>query len=370
MDVIFSAPNMILLLGAAQGLVLGFVLLKQSKRNKLANRLLAFILFFFSGSIAAHVLAHSFPIPFLTDYHPTIIALGLINLVPLFYLYVQSLTEPGFNFSRSKILHFVPFLICLLFILPISILTTSGATKDLVREIIFGFVFIIPPLYIVLTIITLRRFPQSLRQNFSSIEKIDLKWIQFLVFGLVFMWVGSALIHYFIKGINDGQVIWIFTSIVIYLMGYFGLAQPEIFKGLEPVEPLEKNSVQSKYQKSALTDTLSDSCYQKLKQVMRTKELFLMNDLTLPTLAGELKISTHHLSQVINEKRGQSFYDYINSQRIEKAQEHLQLPENILVSIATIGFNVGFNSLSAFNKAFKKFTGMTPSQYRSAYQKS
>ena len=102
---------------------------------------------------------------------------------------------------------------------------------------------------------------------------------------------------------------------------------------------------------------------------MMSKKLFLNSNLTLPLLAGELKISTHHLSQVINEKADQTFYDYVNSRRISKAKEQLIHPDKKHLGIAGIGFEVGFNSLSAFNNAFKKHASMTPSQFRKKHNK-
>ena len=87
-------------------------------------------------------------------------------------------------------------------------------------------------------------------------------------------------------------------------------------------------------------------------------------NITLSGLAKKMGISVHHLSQVINEKFGRNFYDFINSLRIDAAKRRLIDPRNEHLSIASIGFEVGFNSLSAFNGAFKKFTKLTPSQFR------
>ena len=72
----------------------------------------------------------------------------------------------------------------------------------------------------------------------------------------------------------------------------------------------------------------------------------------------------HALSQLINEELGQNFFDYINSFRIQEFERRLVDPRNAHVSILGIAMDVGFNSKSSFNTAFRKFKGMTPSEYR------
>jgi AraC-like DNA-binding protein len=95
---------------------------------------------------------------------------------------------------------------------------------------------------------------------------------------------------------------------------------------------------------------------------MKEEKIFLTEDLTITALANELDISIHHLSQVINDKYKMNFSEYINRQRIEEAKRLIE--KESLANIADIAFNVGFNSLSSFNNAFKKFTATTPSQFK------
>jgi AraC-like DNA-binding protein len=75
-------------------------------------------------------------------------------------------------------------------------------------------------------------------------------------------------------------------------------------------------------------------------------------------------MSTHHLSQLINEGLNQNFFDFVNSYRIEEIKKQLHDPKLSHIKIEEIAFQNGFNSKSAFNTAFKKFTQTTPSQFR------
>ena len=72
----------------------------------------------------------------------------------------------------------------------------------------------------------------------------------------------------------------------------------------------------------------------------------------------------HVVSQIINEQLSYNFNDFINSFRIEEAKKMLNDPGMKNITVASIAYDSGFNTLSAFNTAFKKFTGLTPSQFR------
>ncbi|MEO0902667.1 MAG: helix-turn-helix domain-containing protein, partial [Bacteroidota bacterium] len=71
------------------------------------------------------------------------------------------------------------------------------------------------------------------------------------------------------------------------------------------------------------------------------------------------------LSILINHKMGQHFFDFVNSYRIQSAVDILKDPTKKKVTILEILYEVGFNSKSSFNTAFKKHTGHTPTTYRS-----
>ena len=95
---------------------------------------------------------------------------------------------------------------------------------------------------------------------------------------------------------------------------------------------------------------------------MNKDELYLDENISLPVLADKLMLSTHQLSEFINKNQGKKFNDFINEYRIEKAKKILK--EKPEYTILAIGFEVGFKSKSAFNTAFYKHTGTTPSEFK------
>ncbi|WP_052065593.1 AraC family transcriptional regulator [Thalassospira australica] len=84
--------------------------------------------------------------------------------------------------------------------------------------------------------------------------------------------------------------------------------------------------------------------------------------MTMPKLAGMIGVTPNQLSFTLNNRLGQSFFEFINTVRVRAAAALLLAePHRTILDIAT---EVGFNSKSTFNLAFKKITGRTPSVYR------
>jgi AraC-like DNA-binding protein len=120
---------------------------------------------------------------------------------------------------------------------------------------------------------------------------------------------------------------------------------------------------QPKYKTSSLTAEQQQVLLLKLKDLMSTGKPFLKSDFCLPDLADQLKATVHTLSPVINDGLNKSFFEMTAEYRIEEAKRLLKEKSNIKVE--EIAEEVGYNSKSSFNAAFKKLTGQTPSEWRS-----
>ena len=108
----------------------------------------------------------------------------------------------------------------------------------------------------------------------------------------------------------------------------------------------------------------AEALKQEIIKVMLEEELFLDSKLTLKRLCEKLEINVNYLSQCINVEFGLSFNDYINSLRIETVKQKLLDPKNDAYKISYLAYSSGFESISSFNTAFKKFTGLTPKEFR------
>ncbi len=123
--------------------------------------------------------------------------------------------------------------------------------------------------------------------------------------------------------------------------------------------PLKEQPKKTERLGKAELDVLSG----ELNRLMSEEHIFLDNELSLSVLAGRLGISVHHASYLINEVTGNNFYNFINGNRVEQAKRLLAAGKAETLNMVGIAFASGFNSKTAFNTAFKKRTGMSPTEY-------
>ena len=108
---------------------------------------------------------------------------------------------------------------------------------------------------------------------------------------------------------------------------------------------------------------MAENLHSRLTQLMETEKIYTESELSLSELANRLNTLPNYLSQVINDKEGKNFYDYINMLRIEEFKTLVSRPENRKYTLLSLSYDCGFNSKSSFNKNFKKVTGLSPSEY-------
>ncbi|WP_455203357.1 helix-turn-helix domain-containing protein, partial [Kaarinaea lacus] len=395
------------LLGAGLGLFLAIALLVIQNGNQFANRMLALLTLVCVVELADTFLYHTH------FYTKATYLIGVENPLdllygPLVFLYIVALTSPSKALIATKLCrHFLPFIIGFTLMIPFFLLDSEvklnllfGETEPVSADLmsadvliaLFGF-FIVAlvaivqmGIYLVLAIRRLYRHARDIQDQFSYTERVSLVWARNLLIilsGLYITYIIQTLYFYFtpeqdtVEFISD--ILMLMIVIMIYVMGFLGLRQPAIFSRLETtsqdrlpdainhlslLELSPETRAEKKYKKSALDESMSDALLEDLLHHMEQKKPYLNGELTLPQLAAELGISPHYLSQVINERLKQNFFDFVNRYRVEEVKQCLSDPTNNRGNIATLAFDAGFNSKSAFYTAFKKLTGMTPKQFK------
>lgn len=232
----------------------------------------------------------------------------------------------------------------------------------------------------------LRKYTKRIRENFSAVDAICLLLLRnlLIVFLILFGVYAFTFIFSGFFGIygKAEYFIHLMLAFVIYAMGFKGLSNPEVFTVLRSVLPEEKtgsgviyihdiqpvqntgNEQGKKYKKSSLSDEQAKLILERLFELMEKDKPYLETGLTLSELSEKLSISSHPLSQVINEKLDKSFFDLVNEYRVEEAKQLLVSPLSNRLSVLGIGMESGFNSKSAFYNAFNKVAGITPSKYK------
>ncbi|MCK4764342.1 MAG: helix-turn-helix domain-containing protein [Candidatus Aminicenantes bacterium] len=120
----------------------------------------------------------------------------------------------------------------------------------------------------------------------------------------------------------------------------------------------------NKYKDSPLEEDKAGEYLKKLDHLLKIEKIYLDENISLQSLAKQIGIPAYLLSQVINEHLGKNFWDLVNSYRIAEARRLLSVDDKDKYSVLEIAYRVGFNTGSAFNRAFKKYTGKTPTQFK------
>ncbi|MBN2443465.1 MAG: substrate-binding domain-containing protein [Spirochaetales bacterium] len=111
----------------------------------------------------------------------------------------------------------------------------------------------------------------------------------------------------------------------------------------------------------------SKEYFRRLLLFMDKEKPYVDEELSLPMLAEQLDISRNYLSYIINKFSGVNFYDFINSYRIERAKYYLKKEAKEKINMLKITYDSGFKSKSTFYKTFKKYTNVTPTEFRNEY---
>lgn len=362
--------NIIILLGALQGFIVSMLLYTQ-KVSRLSNRILAVLIFLIAlpslkiymnnNNWFAHVpyagLIDAF-VPFFI-----IMAIG-----PLIFFYVQASCDPGFRIRKQQRTHFIPILLDLVPQI-IALIYVTGALSGLIKpdNLRWGLyidtwnVYADIPRWSSITLylwLSVRYLKQRSQQ-----PAIPLRWLQlFLRIFLVFQAIWLVyLVPYVIPALSnkllnivDWYPIYIPLSIMIYWLGIRGyiISYPQV--------QVKKKATGTA---ALLPEEVVQSTRDILCKTMEHDKLYLDPALDLSLLARHTGIAPKTISAVLNQHLHKSFNEFVNGYRVQAIKERLLQPENRQLTIAGMAYEVGFNSLPTFQRAFKSVTGLSPSEF-------
>jgi len=290
---------------------------------------------------------------------------------PFLYLYTRSMTRQNFVLKRIHLLHLIPFFLDFIyrnyrFFIHSNIAAIMmergyfiSYSEVKLRYIMMEVQVII---YIIASLSILYRYRSELKEMFSSIEKIKLSWLYLVLFGFL----AAHLFHLSKVALTHLNETWRdILSVSTHLVSMFmaaivvlkGLTQPELFSGIS------ESPSGRKYKKTALSDEELERYSAILTSYMESGKPYLDPSLTLGDLARALKIPSHYVSQVLSLRLKENFYNFINRYRIEESKRILSDLSIQKKTVLEVLYEAGFNSKATFNMAFKKHTGMTPTEY-------
>ena len=350
--------NVIIAFGAFQALFIAFILLNKRKKSRpqiffsifliiegvtLIERLLAE-----SGLIntVPHLLGISYPISFLKP--------------PLLLFMTFAIVDNNFKFRKIHSLHLIPFILSFILNIPFYFLSANEkltiVENFLSKKITYlsfdfflylSFFFHIG-IYIVFSIITLKRYKRHLKNNLLVNWTLN-------VFFLYSIFLCSHFVYFMIQPsgiieIPEFNIInMLIMTFVIQSVAYNFIIGMNVFN--------QKNSVSLKNIDQLLKDE------SLIINKFENEKVYLDDQLNLNDFSESIALSKKYVSELINQKFGSSFKDLITKYRVQEAQRLMREKINTKISLITIAFDSGFNNKVTFYRAFKNHTGKSPSAY-------
>jgi len=216
---------------------------------------------------------------------------------------------------------------------------------------------------LILSLYKINQYEEAILENYAEVSNISLAWVKRLILLLIIiliLWSIPTLyeIIWNRPSLEIFYPMWIGMSVLIYWIGYTMYFK----KDGDQVELVHEEKITPNPSKALSEKT--ELYYQSLIQLMETEKPYLNQDLNLKILALQLNLSGGYLSQIINQYEQKNFFDFVNSYRVKTVKEKMTDASLDHLSLLGIAFESGFKSKSTFNLSFKKLTGQTPTQFK------
>jgi AraC-like DNA-binding protein len=301
----------------------------------------------------------------------------LLLLVPLYFLYVKTLTT--LSISNRKIwYHFIPAFIYLIvpyfFLFLLSnetridyfVAIYKGYTNFTGLEYFLFILFIINKylfaaqvvLYFFINRRLLNQNKKTINEIFSKIESVKLDWLSTLNYAFIFGGVNGAIINLIPTSTVNHEGYYLSISLLLFaifflIMGLLSNSQLPIIQVIEANDKV----CNSQNENVVLSPLMQD-----IHKYVIKEQFFKNPNLTIWEISKSLGTNRTYISKSINQETGMNFNSYINKIRIEEAIK-LMSDETCKKDILSISLTCGFSSTSSFYRHFKAITGQKPSEY-------
>ena len=363
----FNIWAVLFIAGAIQGYFLSIVLFSLDQGKKSANICLGLLIFSYSLILTEFIMS----ISGLFERWPHFIYFSdslWYLLGPLFYFYIKLLLSVPIKVRLKDVVHVIPAIIMFAINLPFYMLDPEvkltlirQAEPSLTSLLVYVLYLVQVPTYLLLSIRMMKNYEDKYKKSESYSSLGHIGWLRTLLLMMIVP-VLHDFISFIYQYITNTKVIELnysvmtFYTILIHSLAYLVIRQPnKIFAALV--------TLGDKYKTSTLGESERKVHLENLHTLMREEKPFLDPDLKLLNLANMLSISPHHLSQILNQDVGLSFYEFINRHRLKEVKKLLINSEYGNYTLLAIALEVGFNNKTSFNRIFKQQTGVTPSSF-------
>ena len=358
--------ELLFLFFSAQAVFMAMLFLVRPKGDKWANVFFAIILLLFSYDLFYSVLYWSkFDERLLAALRNTYV-LPLSLYGAMFFLYFRRVSTTKKAFTLPDLLHFTPFLLLVWLRADFYFLSVDKKMEIFENGEWMAYIFPTNWAYPVVVLILLcygvyafLQFKKQVKDEEMSLwtRIVTRFFLLFTITHLFFAAVTVSGIEFTTYGFDYS--ITLFIVLLVASVSYFSFIRPTIFDGV----PIDRVVPFVKYQKTGLPARFSLEMKDKLQAIMMNDKPFLDAEMRLDKLAMLMDIPRNHASQIINEHFEKNFFDFMNLHRNEEAKA-LLIAETADYSVTEVAYKCGFNNRVSFYKAFRKFEGTTPTEYK------
>lgn len=381
-DIQVGIFDVIIFLGVFQGFLLSVFFIRNVQSNRKPNLYQGLLLLALSLAIFEEWLNNTgfiVKVLYLTNFTES------FNFVfgPLFFFYIYSSLNP--DAKKRTWIHFIPFIfwtfyMVFQFIQPdemkynsyiqtkhpdwgyISFNTSISDDPLDIRRFVNQLMILQLLIYISASVYILVKKFRSLNQPIFKTDNELLRILRntTIHFIILILLVVITKIIFGMRSDVGGYIVASYVSFMIYTTTWQIMNRSDFFNNPGSFFSFPV----LKYQKSSLSEEKKEEILRKITGEMEKNSYFTNNLASLSGLARQINESSHHVSQVINEKMNRSFFDLLSFYRVEHAKKLIKEDKIAKITIEELAELVGYNSKSAFNSAFKKYTSKTPSEFR------
>lgn len=342
--------NQVIFHGGFFALILAGTTILRKKEN-FNQRLILFLLLLFAG-LYQIVYSGARMNPDFSVFQPVfvnvLLTYSIFQIGPLHYFYFAETLEENRLNTRRRALEIAAILILPLVIIGLELALGSQPDAALrFSGMLSVLIYFLLQVFLAYRIQNLFRFRPAGKKRFLLVVFL----LSAMILGLTLLWAIA-----WTEFLETRPIIHVGVTIYIIALFLFSQRYPR-FLLITRIE-LERD----RYRKSGLYEIDISRTIEKIRNLMEDEKLYAMEDLTLTQLASEVEITPHQLSELLNSRLNRSFNNFVNEYRIREAA--VLLLEEKDRSALSIGIAVGFNSNSAFYKAFRMFQGVSPAHFR------
>ncbi len=354
--------NVFLLVGAVQGFFMSFLLQRKQLTNSQANKYLILLLLLVSGLLAGRVL---FQYTSLNQFRSILLIPDVILFLigPMMYFFTRTLLRQGLPPQPGYYAHFIPAFIHVFLLNTLVALHLEGYAELLSRKYIIFIFYLIEGgailhmvFYLAWSVQYFQRYKEQFYEKYAATFRgEDLRHFIIAAILLLGFWTFGFIQNLYVENpdYTNYFIVWFLLVLSVYYLAFRVLLSPELLE-LPTLHP------------EPMADTVYENLQREIELLdrhMSKHRPFLNPEIKISDLAKQLELPRQDLSKWINQGFGKNFFDFINEYRVQEFIVLRQHPDYEQHNTLELAFQSGFNSKSAFNRAFRKVTGHSPRSY-------